>query len=227
MALHANSQWLGESRSLPWRGEICGSYLHRTRLVSRAHCFRRDFRPRSPLHRRIHYLTRLWRERDGINRIFRCAWAGARVDHIIFRGRTGSSFDLLEPGENVGGESASHARYGKAGGIVRNCPTSCGRHDLEKAIKGVGISSGLWQWLMLRDCILCIGYLVSKRDVYYSRSDVTSAERTLTTEGDLDLQVVSLIRIRNNEHTCSPSPFTGWMHTWLSTPSPPATRKIV
>lgn len=136
MALHANSQWLGESRSLPWRGEICGSYLHRTRLVSRAHCFRRDFRPRSPLHGRIHNLTRLWRERDSINRIFRGAWAGARVGHVIFCGRADSSFDLLEPGENVGGESASHARYGKSGGIVRNCPTSCGRHDLEEAVKG-------------------------------------------------------------------------------------------
>lgn len=134
-ALHTDSQWLGESRSLPWRGEKSGSYLHRTRLVSRARCFRRDFRPRSPLHRRIQDLSRLWRERDGIDRICRWAGAGARVDHVVFCGRTSGSFDPLEPRENVGGERASHAGYWEAGGVVRHCPTSCGGHDLEKAVK--------------------------------------------------------------------------------------------
>lgn len=186
-ALHTDSQWLGESRSLPWRGEKGGSYLHWTRLVSRGRCFRRDFRPRSPLHRRIHDLSRLWRERDGIDRIFRCARAGARVDHVVFCGRTSRSFDPLEPRENVGGECASHARYWEAGGVVRHCPTSCGGHDLEKAVEESVSAMQRWQGFMLRNCILCISCLVSKCDIYYSRGCIPSAERTLTTKGDLDL----------------------------------------
>lgn len=186
-ALHTDSQWLGESRSLPWRGEKGGSYPYWTRLVSRGCCFRRDFRPRSPLHRRIHDLSGLWRERDGIDRIFRGAGAGARVGHVVFCGRASRSFDPLEPSENLGGESASHARYWEAGGVVRHCPTSCGRYDLEKAIKESVSAMHPWQWLMLRNYKLCISCLVSKCDIYYSRGCVPSAERTLTTKGDLDL----------------------------------------